>query len=312
MTPLQTDTAIPNEKQHTVVARPLSLVGAYYEMTKPGITRMVVLSAAAGYYLGVEKVSSYFAVLENVVNFLMAMIGTALVSAGSCVLNNYLEREFDGLMKRTMNRPIPSGIVSSKNAFIFGLTLSALGVSILLFVNVLTVALAIATLLLYVAVYTPLKRKTTLSLLIGGLPGALPALGGWTATTDGIGSGGLFFAGLMFFWQMPHFLALSWMYKQDYERGGYAMLAVKDASGRRLALQAIGYVIALMPFTLSLAIIQKTGMIYLFGSSALCLIFLYFALQLFRNTSIVNARKLLLSSYLYLVGIFLLIFIDKV
>jgi protoheme IX farnesyltransferase len=312
MTPLQTDMAMPSEKQNNVAVRPLSLVGAYYEMTKPGITRMVVLSAAAGYYLGVEKASVYFATLENVVNFLMTMVGIAFVSAGSCVLNNFLEREYDGLMKRTMNRPIPSGAVSPKNALVFGLTLSALGVLTLSFFNALTVILAIITLLLYVVVYTPLKRKTTLSLLIGGLPGALPALGGWTATTDAIGYGGLFFAGLMFFWQMPHFLALSWMYKQDYERGGYAMLAVKDTNGKRLALQAIGYVLILMPFTLSLAIIQKTGMVYLLGSSALCLVFLYFAIQLLRNTSIVNARKLLLSSYLYLVGIFVLIFVDKV
>jgi protoheme IX farnesyltransferase len=290
----------------------LSTVASYYEMTKPGITRMVVLSAAAGYYLGVPRATEHFAVAENVVNFFLAMLGTAMVSAGSCVLNNFIERDFDKLMKRTMLRPIPAGTIAPKVALGFGLTLGALGVLALSFVNMLTVALAVLTFVLYVNIYTPLKRKTTLSLIVGGFPGAIPALGGWTAATGSVGLGGLMFFALMFFWQMPHFLALSWMYKQDYERGGYEMLAVHDETGKQLALQTVLYIVLLIPCTLALTFVRETGMVYLVGASVLCAVFLYFSLQLLRNVSVVNARKVLLSSYLYLVGIFVLIFIDKV
>ncbi|MCU0424660.1 MAG: heme o synthase [Candidatus Kapabacteria bacterium] len=306
---LVTDTA--SEKQASKVGF-MSTFAAYYEMTKPGITRMVVLSAAAGYYLGVSKATEHFSDAVNVINFLLAMLGTALVSSGSCVLNNFMERDFDKLMKRTMQRPIPAGAVSPKAALFFGLALGAAGIAALSLVNLLTVGLAILTFVLYVNIYTPLKRKTTLSLIVGGFPGAFPALGGWTAATDSIGLGGFMFFLLMFFWQMPHFLALSWMYKQDYERGGYEMLAVHDQTGKNLAWQTVGYILLLIPSTLALTFVRETGMVYLVGASLLCAVFLYFSIQLLRHVSVVNARKVLLSSYLYLVGIFILIFVDKV
>ena len=315
METLQTDLALASDtaqnKQVSKISA-LNTLAAYYEMTKPGITRMVVLSAAAGYYLGVSNASEHFAEIGNVLNFFLAMVGTALVSSGSCVLNNFMERDFDKLMKRTMLRPIPAGAISPKAALTFGLFLGIAGVVTLTFVNMLTVGLAILTFVLYVNVYTPLKRKTTLSLIVGGFPGALPALGGWTAATNTVGLCALMFFALMFFWQMPHFLALSWMYKQDYERGGYEMLAVHDTTGKSLARQTIMYILLLIPFTLSLTFVRETGMVYLAGASVLCAVFLYFSLQLLRNVSVVNARKVLLSSYLYLVGIFILIFIDKV
>ena len=316
METLPTDLTLADKKIANEQASKISLfaaaVASYYEMTKPGITRMVVLSAAAGYYLGVPKASEHFAVAENVVNFFLAMLGTAFVSAGSCVLNNFMERDFDKLMKRTMLRPIPVGAVAPKSALFFGLILGLLGIVALSFVNMLTVGLAVITFILYVNIYTPLKRKTTLSLLIGGFPGALPALGGWTAATGSVGLGGFVFFALMFLWQMPHFLALSWMYKQDYERGGYQMLAVHDSTGKRLAQQTMLYILLLVPTTLALTFVRETGMVYFAGASVLCAVFFYFSLQLLRNTSVVNARKVLLSSYLYLVGIFILIFVDKI
>jgi protoheme IX farnesyltransferase len=316
METLPTDLTVADKKIANEQASKIGLfaatVASYYEMTKPGITRMVVLSAAAGYYLGVPKASEHFALAENVVNFFLAMLGTAFVSAGSCVLNNFMERDFDKLMKRTMLRPIPVGAVAPKSALFFGLTLGLLGIIALAFVNTLTVGLAVITFILYVNIYTPLKRKTTLSLLIGGFPGALPGLGGWTAATGAVGVGGVVFFALMFLWQMPHFLALSWMYKQDYERGGYEMLAVHDSTGKRLAQQTMLYILLLVPTTLALTFVRETGMVYFVGASVLCAVFLYFSLQLLRNTSVVNARKVLLSSYLYLVGIFILIFVDKI
>jgi heme o synthase len=290
----------------------VSKLSAYYEMTKPGITKMVVLSGAAGYYLGISSAIEHFSHGENVANFFLTIVGTALVSAGSCVLNNHAERDFDKLMKRTMQRPIPSGVVSASEALVFGLVLAALGSVALAFVNMLTLVLAVATLVLYVNIYTPLKRKTMLSLLVGSLPGALPTLGGWTAATGSISVGALPLFAVLFFWQMPHFLALSWMYKQDYERGGYEMLAVHDPTGKRLATETLLYILILIPCTLALTFVRETGMVYFVGSSVLCAVFLYFSILFLRNISIANARKVLLSSYLYLLGVFVLIFIDKV
>ena len=157
-------------------SKAVSRFGAFYELTKPGITKMVVLSAAAGYYLGLPHVIDHFSRTVNIVNFFLTIIGTALVSAGSCVLNNYAERDYDVLMKRTMQRPIPSGVVSPQQALVFGIATAVLGVTALFFINLTTALLAVATLLLYVFIYTPLKRKTTLSLLIGGIPGAIPTI----------------------------------------------------------------------------------------------------------------------------------------
>ncbi|TAE30141.1 MAG: protoheme IX farnesyltransferase [Candidatus Kapaibacterium sp.] len=302
----------PTLPQEAEKARSVSKLSAYYELTKPGITKMVVLSGAAGYYLGISSALEYFSQVANVVNFFLTIIGIALVSGASCVLNNYVERDFDKLMKRTMQRPIPSGIVSAQEALIFGIVLAILGCAALAFVNLLTVVLALATLILYVNVYTPLKRKTTFSLLVGSLPGALPTLGGWTAATGSVSLEAFPLFAVLFFWQIPHFLALSWMYKQDYERGGYEMLAVHDGTGKTLAWQTVLYIVLLTPCTLALTFVQETGMVYLMGASVLCAIFLYFAVQLLRNVSVQNARRVLLSSYLYLLGVFVLIFIDKV
>lgn len=298
--------------QATENAESVSKLKAYYELTKPGITKMVVLSGAAGFYLGISSAVEYFSHLENVITFFLSIAGIALVSGGSCVLNNYVERDFDKLMKRTMQRPIPSGVVSAKEALVFGIVLALLGCVALAFVNLLTVALAIATLVLYVNVYTPLKRKTTFALLVGSLPGALPTLGGWTAATGSVSVSALPLFAVLFFWQIPHFLALAWMYKQDYERGGYEMLSVHDHTGKTLAWQTVLYTVLLIPCTLALTFVQETGMIYLVGTSVLCAIFLYFAVQFLWNVSVQNARKVLFSSYLYLLGVFVLIFIDKI
>ncbi len=302
----------PTLPQETEKAQSVSKLSAYYELTKPGITKMVVLSGAAGYYLGISSALEYFSQVANVVNFFLTILGIALVSGASCVLNNYVERDFDKLMKRTMQRPIPSGIVSAQEALVFGIILAILGCAALAFVNLLTVVLALATLVLYVNVYTPLKRKTTFSLLVGSLPGALPTLGGWTAATGSVSLEAFPLFAVLFFWQIPHFLALSWMYKQDYERGGYEMLAVHDGTGKTLAWQTVLYIVLLIPCTLALTFVQETGMVYLMGTSVLCAIFLYFGVQLLRNVSVQNARRVLLSSYLYLLGVFVLIFIDKV
>ncbi len=292
--------------------RKTTMLSAYYELAKPGITKMVVLSASAGYYLALPQPLEHFAQTAHVVNFVVTVLGTTLVAAGSCALNNYLERDYDKLMKRTMNRPLPSGRLQPIQALIFGLGIALLGLGLLATTNWLVVVLAAVTLISYVVVYTPLKRKTTLSLLVGGVPGAIPTLGGWAAAAGGLNEGAWILFGILFFWQMPHFLSLSWMYKQDYARGGFKMLAVLDEHGKVLATQSIAYILALTAITVMLSIVGATGKIYLVAGVALCGYFLFRGIQLFRDVSIINARKMLISSYLYLLGIIMLIFLDKV
>lgn len=313
-------TTIDNAALTTVAALPTSLenehkttlLSAYYELTKPGITKMVVLSASAGYYLALPQPLEHFAKTANVVNLIITVVGTTLIAAGSCALNNYIERDYDKLMKRTMNRPLPSGRLQPIQALIFGISISLLGLVLLALTNWLVVALAVATLISYVVVYTPLKRKTTLSLLVGGIPGAIPTLGGWAAAVGGLSEGAWILFGILFFWQLPHFLSLSWMYKQDYARGGFKMLAVIDEHGKTLATQSIAYILVLTATTVMLSIVGATGKIYLVAGIVLCGYFLFRGIQLFRDVSIINARKMLISSYLYLLGIIMLIFLDKV
>ncbi len=289
-----------------------SVLGAYYELTKPGITKMVVMSTAVGYYLAVDHFFTYMSGWGNVFHFLVTIIGTSLVCAGSSALNHYIEREQDSRMQRTKNRPLPSGIVEPKNALIFGALLSVAGLAVLSFINVFTVLLAVLTLISYVVIYTPLKRKSTLSLLVGAVPGALPTLGGWVAVKNGIHAEAVILFLILFFWQLPHFLALSWMYKADYERGGFKMTAVLDESGRKVALQSIVYCAILIGVSVLLKTIGATGNLYIAGTMLLGGIFLYSTVNFFKEVSVANARKVLLTSYAYLMGVFLLIFVDKI
>jgi protoheme IX farnesyltransferase len=290
----------------------LTTLSAYYELTKPGITKMVVLSASAGYYLGLEQPSVHFAQSGNVANLILTVLGTTFVAAGSCALNNYIERDYDKLMKRTMNRPLPSGKLMPFEAMMFGLAITGLGLFMLSFVHWMVVVLAVITFISYVAIYTPLKRKTTISLLVGGIPGAIPTIGGYVAASGSFGLNGWILFGILFFWQMPHFLSLSWIYKQDYARGRFKMLAVLDEDGSIVARQTLLYIAALTFVTLSLTVIGTTGMVYAVVSFLLCANFFYNAMQFQREVSPVNARKVLISSYFYLLGIIILIFVDKI
>lgn len=290
----------------------LTTLRAYYELTKPGITKMVVLSASAGYYLGLENPSAHFATSGNVANLILTVLGTTLVAAGSCALNNYIERDYDKLMKRTMNRPLPSGKLAPFEALMFGVAMSGMGIFMLTFVHWMVVVLAVVTLVSYVAIYTPLKRKTTLSLLVGGIPGAIPTIGGYIAASGSLSSSAWAFFGILFFWQMPHFLSLSWIYKQDYARGRFVMLAVLDETGKTVARHTLLYVIVLTVVTLALTITGATGWAYAAVSALLCANFMYNAVRFYGNVSPVNARKVLISSYFYLLGVIIMIFIDKV
>lgn len=286
---------------------------AYYELTKPGITKMVVMSASAGYYLAIPgSVVSYFSDAQHIFFALLAIIGTTLVSSGSCALNHYIERDVDTSMKRTHRRPIPAGKILPAEALIFGVFLSTLGLLMLAFVNIPTLVLAAVTLISYIAVYTPLKKVSSLSTLVGAVPGALPAMGGWVAVTGALDVQSWVLFLILFLWQIPHFLALSWMYRDDYAAGGFPMLAVTDEKGGMVALQSLLYMAFLVPVTLLLPALGETGLLYTVGAVIACGVFLFHGVKFFQKRNMVAARKMLLSSYFFLLGIIVLIFADKV
>ena len=292
----------------------VSKIQAYIELTKPGITRMIVLTAATGYYLAIDKhFEEFFSSGFLILNFLLAMIGTTLTSAGSCVLNNVMEVEYDKSMKRTAKRALPSGVISQKTAFVYGFLLSVIGAVILfVWVNALTSLLSVLTIVSYVLLYTPLKRKTKLSLYAGTLPGALPALGGWTAFTNSIDLPGLLLFGILLFWQIPHFLALAWIYRVDYEQAGFKMHSEGgEKTAKTIALLSTSYALIGSIVALLLWKYSPLGFVYGIGALALSLFFLYACLSFFKHRDGKSAKLQLYASYAYLSGIFLLVFVNK-
>ena len=285
---------------------------AYYELTKPGITLMVVLSAAAGFYLALPKNSHIYLTVEYALLFALTIVGTALVSAGSCALNQAVEAKYDETMKRTMFRPIPSGKIRVEYAVVFGIVLAVAGIALLSFASLLAAGLALLTLALYIGVYTPMKKVSSFNTLIGGIPGALPPLGGWVTVTGDFALPGIVLFMILFLWQMPHFLSLAWMYRKDYERGGFQMMTVNDESGIRVAKNTLVYTLLLITFTLMLPFLGVTGMIYFAVLAVLSAGFIYTALRFFFQRTNANARNVLLSSYFYLLAVITCIFIDKV
>jgi len=275
---------------------------------------MIVLTAATGYYLAIDTHFEVFVSTMSMVQpFIFAMIGTALTSAGSCVLNNVMEIQYDKSMKRTANRALPSGIVSKQEATIFGVLLSVIGAIILfVLVNPLTAFLSVLTILSYVYVYTPLKRKTKMSLYAGTLPGALPALGGWTACTNSIDMPGVLLFLVLLFWQIPHFLALAWIYRVDYEQAGFKMHTEGgDSTGKSIAVLSIVYALFGAIVSTMMWFYAPLGFVYGIGSILLSLFFLYACIAFLRNQDGKSAKLQLYASYAYLSGIFLLVFVNK-
>lgn len=284
----------------------------YYELTKPGITQMVVLTTLAGFYLAIPTDILTFAKSgANWVLFLTTMIGTVAISAGSCVFNHILERNNDARMKRTAARPIPAGMITVPQAAAFGTVLTVLGAGLLATVNPLTFWLAVITWLTYVVVYTPLKRRSTTALLVGGIPGALPFAGGWTAVTGTFDAPAIALFAILFFWQLPHFLALSWMYKTDYAEGGFVMSAIDDTTGRSVGLQMVVTSILTLAAAVTPALLDVTGGLYLAGASLLGLWLVVESSRFIVHRDHRSARRVLLTSYAVLMGIVALIFVDK-
>jgi protoheme IX farnesyltransferase len=278
---------------------------AYFELTKPGITRMVLVTTAAGFYLG----------SRGAINWLQAvntLLGTALAASGTNALNQWVERDADKLMRRTANRPLPSGKLDSTSAAVFAWSIALIGMlHLALFVNVTTALVVAASLTSYVFVYTPLKRKTWLATLIGAVPGALPILAGWTASGRPVTAAAWALFAIMFAWQMPHFYALAWIYREDYGRAGFQMLTVIDRTGARTARHTLLFAAALIPISILPSLLGVVGKFYLVGALVLGLAFFALTTRMLRKPSERIAWRIFTGSIIYLPVLLLLMVVDK-
>ena len=278
---------------HTASA-PSRRLADYVELMKPRLNVLVVASSAAGYYMGQTAATDVGAMV-------IAVAGTALVAAGAAALNQVSERDTDGMMQRTAGRPVPGGRVSSFDAAVFGTLLSIAGLALLAFrANRLSAALAAATIVIYLVVYTPLKRRTPLSTLVGAVPGALPPLIGWTAAHGSVAQGGAALFAILFLWQIPHFMAIAWLFRDDYARARFPMLAVIDPTGRRAARQAVFFAGVLLPISLLPSFIGVAGPAYLAVAVTLGLGFVWLAIRFAADRDQASARMLFLGSITYL------------
>jgi protoheme IX farnesyltransferase len=278
---------------------------AYMELTKPRITFLIVLTSAAGFAMASRGNVNYAAMAS-------AMIGIALLSSGIATINQYMERDLDALMRRTANRPLPSGKLLPWEALAFGVGLTTLAeVYLAVLVNPLTGLLGLTVIAGYLFAYTPLKTRTSLSTMVGAFPGAVPPLIGWAAARGTISLEAWVLFAILFLWQFPHFLAIAWMYREDYSRAGILMLPVVEPDGRVTAQQIVVYTLLLLPVSLLPTVLGLSGKVYLYGAIVLGLLFLYSSLRAAVSKSRQEARRLLLASVIYLPLLFILMVIDR-
>ena len=299
-----------------VVLKKNSLLGDYFQLFKVRVTSLVVMTAWAGCYMGAARsgVSSLTWTLLN------ALVGIGVTCAGSAALNEVLEHKIDALMRRTRNRPLPAGRMSLATGLAAGILAAVAGpVYLSLTTNVLTGVLAFSTAATYLAFYTPLKRISPISTFVGAFPGAMPPLLGWTAVRGKLEIEAVILFLIVFFWQFPHFQAIAWMYRDDYEAAGIKMLPVVDKAGHAVIRQMLTYCSTLISVSLVPTLLRMTGRIYLFGALALGLGFLWFVVRLARTKlpttspdSRLFARQLLQASVIYLPLLFALMMLNVV
>jgi len=278
----------------------------FLALTKPRLNFLVLLTTAAAYRLGVGPELAAMPLVHT-------LVGTALVAGGSAALNQVWERDTDKLMRRTRLRPLPDARLDPAHARAFGYALSVLGLlELALFVNVLSAAIAAITLASYIWFYTPLKFRTSLSTIAGALPGALPAVIGWSAATNTLSLEAWVLFGIVFMWQMPHFLAIAWMYRDEYARAGMPLLPVIQPDGRSTGRQAVLYTAGLIPLTLMPTLIGLSTAFYLAGAVVLGAILMVFCLEFAVTRTTDAARRLFLASILYLPGLWALLVWDHV
>lgn len=265
----------------------------YLTLTKPEVNLLILMTTSAGYYLGGQGAFRLAGMLHT-------LLGTLLVASGTAALNQYMERRYDAQMLRTAQRPLVSGRVSPREALSFGLLLSAGGgVYLALMVNLLASALAVSTLVAYLLVYTPLKRKTPLCTLLGAIPGAMPTLIGWAGAANGLSRESWFLFAVLFLWQFPHFLAIALMYREDYAHAGFKMLPDFDADGRFTRAEIIGCTIVLIVVTM-FPLAGRVAPLYLLAMAGSGLFFLYYGAKLAVSATRTAASLLVHASVIYL------------
>jgi protoheme IX farnesyltransferase len=278
---------------------------AFFELTKPRIAVLLVLTSAAGFYLASNQ--GFQALL-----FINAMAAITLLAFGVSTLNQYIERDIDPLMKRTAERPLPTKRVTPTEALIFGIGQCVVAeLYLLLAVNALTALLGLVVIVGYVLLYTPLKTRSSLSTVVGAIPGAMPPLMGWTAATGEITIVAWALFATQFLWQFPHFLAIAWLYREEYAKAGILMLPVIEPAGHMTARQIVLFTIMLVPVSLAPFFFHVSGFIFVIGAVVLGLWFLWVSIQAAISKTDQRARRLLLVSVIYLPLLFLLMVIDR-
>ncbi len=283
----------------------LGTASDYYELTKPGITFTVVASMMIGFLMG-------SAGSVNFVNMIHAILGTYLIAAGTAAHNMFLERNLDGIMKRTSQRPIPAYRIEPKQSLFFSMSLILGGlVYLLLMVNIVAGLVSLATTVIYLYAYTPLKRISALNVFVGAIPGALPVVGGWAAATGTVFEHGMWILfGVVYCWQIPHVMAIAWVCKDDYEHAGFKMLPKNDTHGLKASLWIIVPLIILIPTVYKLYVMELVNWLYLGGSLLTTLGYLYYGIRFVISRDKVTAKSLMLASFVYLPLIWIFIFSD--
>jgi heme o synthase len=270
-----------------------SKVRDYITLTKPEVNLLILMTTSAGFYLGSRGP-------VHVAGLINTLVGTLMVASGTATLNQWMERSWDGQMRRTASRPLPSGRISPGEAFWFGTNVSIAGALYLaMTVNALAALLATVTLLSYLLIYTPLKRKTPLCTALGAIPGAMPTLIGWAGASAVISEKALFLFAVLFFWQFPHFLAIALMYREDYARAGYKMLPDFDRNSRFTRAEILAFTVLLILITM-LPVVSRAGSLYLAVMAISGIYLFYHASQLLRSTARTAASRVVHASVLYL------------
>ena len=287
------------------------LVGLYLELSKARLSALVLLTTAVGFVMATPAVMPGSAGIDWP-RLLLTIAGTALAAGGANALNQLLEMRRDGLMHRTRRRPLPSGALSPAHALLFALAASYAGLCVLgLTVNLEAAGLALATILIYILLYTPLKTRSTLNTLVGAVCGAIPPMIGWVAASGSLDRGAWILGGLLFVWQIPHFFALAWMYRDDYARGGFKMLPGLDPTGRLTGQVVVLTSLGLLPLGLAVTLWGLAGPVFAVGSVVLGAWFVYVAARLYARPSDAGARRLFLASIAYLPLLLCLMVLDR-
>lgn len=277
----------------------------YADLCKACLTTLVLVTTGVGFFMGSSGALEWVLLWHT-------LVGTGFLAAGAAAFNQLLEREHDARMQRTCDRPLPSGRLRPRTVWLVGTAAAVVGLSeLLLAVNRPAAVLGAITLILYLFLYTPLKRLTPLNTIVGAVPGALPPLLGWTAARGTIEIEGWSLFAILVFWQLPHFLAIAWIYRDDYARAGFAMLSVSDSTGERTSAHALAHTLGLLAVSLAPFVLGMSGPLYLAGALGLGSFFLWRAFRFAREVSLARARQLFFASILYLPFLLGLMVLDR-